>query len=107
ANGDIEIRMHNDVSVHGFQFKITNYIPSSADGGRADGFGVSTGPSRVVLGFSSGSTQIPPGSGTLTIVSGQFESAGELCITEVTISNLSTGEVTPVGIGPCQDIPSE
>ena len=110
--GTVEILMHNDIDIAGFQFVI-NDTPDALDlidvsGGYAEdySFAVSSSESGTIVGFTLIGTNIPAGSGGILLIA-TFDSSDDqsvdLCLSDPVFSD-ATGTGVPVNLGDCVEM---
>ena len=89
-DGSIDVLYNSDVDIGGFQFAVEGATVTGASGGdaAANGFTVQCS-STTCLGFSFTGSTIPPGSGSLVIISADI--TGDVSLTGIVVSN-ATGE---------------
>ena len=102
GDGTLEVLMSNGVPVAGFQFNLSGVDITGAGGGSASdaGFTVSTS-SSTVIGFSLTGATIPSGDGVLVDVS--FSGGGEVCLSDVVLSD-SSGNAIDADLGGCVEV---
>ena len=86
GDGTIEVLYNSDADIGGFQFTVEGATVTGTSGGdaAANGFTV-TCNSTLCLGFSFSGAIIPPGSGTLVIISADI--TGEVSLTGIVVSD--------------------
>jgi len=86
GDGTIDVLYNSDVDIGGFQFTVEGATVTGTSGGdaAANGFTV-TCNSTLCLGFSFSGAIIPPGSGTLVIISADI--TGDVSLTGIVVSD--------------------
>ena len=92
----LEVMYSSSTAIAGFQFSVAGATATSASGGAAEaaGFSVTVLGSVAVLGYSASGATIPAGTGLLTTVTIDYSTAGDLCLTDVFMSDSSATELT-------------